>query len=182
MDAYRIFAKYYDELTKNVDYAHRAEKLDSLIKEYNKKAKLVLDLACGTGSLTLELLKLGYDVIGVDSSTEMLSIASKKCCGKALLLNQGAEDLDLYGTVDAVICMLDSVNHFKDKGVIMKVFEKMGREGMKLVYRSFLSATAGKENELNIVFSFNCAAKFKVRLGVFRSAWQIKNYPFRFTA
>lgn len=123
MSGYTCFARYYDSLTKNVGYAPRAKLLDKIIRKYYKDARLLLDLACGTGSLTAELLRLGYDVIGADASAEMLAVAAGKCGGKALLLNQDMGGLDLYGTVDAVICALDSVNHLPGESAVQKTFE-----------------------------------------------------------
>lgn len=111
--AYTCFASYYDSLTDDVSYRSRAVYFDSLIKKYAADAKLILDFACGTGSLCAELLPLGYDVIGVDGSAEMLSIAVQKA-PEALFLCQNMTELNLYGTVDATICALDSLNHLAD--------------------------------------------------------------------
>ena len=66
--AYEVFAQVYDALTRNVDYPARAAYLDKLIRRYGNGGEIVLDLACGTGSLTVELDRLGYDMIGVDKS------------------------------------------------------------------------------------------------------------------
>lgn len=128
MTGYSIFAKYYDELTSNVDYPARAAYFSSLIRRTVKDANLVLDLACGTGSLTLELCKLGYDMIGTDSSTDMLGVAMQKSFQadkQILFLNQSMEDLDLYGTVDAVVCALDSINHLPDENALDIVFSRV---------------------------------------------------------
>jgi len=111
--AYGVFARYYDALTANVQYKSRAVYFDGLIKKHIPDAKLLLDLACGTGSLSFEMSSLGYDIIGVDASPDMLSVAAQKnvCEPRVLFLNQAMQDLELYGTVDAAICALDSLNH-----------------------------------------------------------------------
>lgn len=126
--AYEMFAQVYDQLTGNVDYPARAAYLDRLIRSYAPGGKIVLDLACGTGSLTVALDDLGYDMIGADPSQEMLAQAQEKnaLLGKQILyLCQGMENLDLYGTVDAVVCMLDSVNHVTDPARLKKGFERV---------------------------------------------------------
>lgn len=126
--AYEVFAQVYDVLTQNVDYPARAAYLDKLIKQHTDACEIVLDLACGTGSLTLELDRLGYDMIGVDKSEAMLMQAQEKNArlGKSILyLCQGMEELDLYGTVDAVVCMLDSVNHVTDETRLQRAFDRV---------------------------------------------------------
>ena len=111
--AYGVFARHYDALTANVNYNLRAVYFDSLIQKYLSGAKLLLDLACGTGSLSFEMARLGYEVIGVDASADMLSVAMHKNddSARVIFLNQTMQGLDLYGTVDAVVCALDSINH-----------------------------------------------------------------------
>lgn len=128
MSKYDIFAQYYDLLTKNVDYAGRAEYLMKLFRRLNHPAGIALDLACGTGSLTLELFKRGVDVYGVDSSPSMLSIAKDKCYEQEvdiLFLCQKMQNLDLYGTVDTVICALDSINHLENSDQIQETFRRV---------------------------------------------------------
>ena len=126
--AYEVFAQVYDALTRNVDYPARAAYLDKLIRRYGNGGGIVLDLACGTGSLTVELDRLGYDMIGVDKSEAMLMQAQEKNLrlGKSILyLCQGMEELDLYGTVDAVVCVLDSVNHVTDRALLQRAFDRV---------------------------------------------------------
>ena len=128
MSIYSNFARYYDSLTANVDYKSIANAIEGYIKENAPTSNLLLDVACGTGSLAIELANLGYDVIGVDSSCEMLSEAMGKACsqGKQILfLNQSMCELDLYGTVGVAVCTLDSINHITDIDVVDKVFSKV---------------------------------------------------------
>lgn len=128
MGNYAVFAQYYDTLTANVGYAQRAEYFLSLFKKLGHTPGLTLDLACGTGSLTLELFRRGLDIYGVDSSVEMLSEARTKCAqagADILFLCQKMQSLDLYGTVDTVICSLDSLNHLAGQQELGQVFQKV---------------------------------------------------------
>ena len=122
------FSKYYDELLSDLDYAKRADFLCRLAKKYRNEINLVLDLACGTGSLSTELANLGKDVIAVDNSYEMLMIAREKNMEtepQILFLCQDMEELDLYGTVDVAFCTQDSFNHLKNKDSLLKAFERL---------------------------------------------------------
>lgn len=128
MGNYAVFAQFYDALTANVGYARRAEYFLALLEKRGHAPGLTLDLACGTGSLTLELFRRGVDVYGVDGSVEMLSEARMKCADAGadiLFLCQKMQALDLYGTVDTVICSLDSLNHLEGREEMQKVFEKV---------------------------------------------------------
>ena len=78
MRGYGAFAWYYDELTENVSYQKRADYFLQLIEKFGSSGPIVLDLACGTGSLSMELAQRGCDVIGVDASEDMLSVAQEK--------------------------------------------------------------------------------------------------------
>ena len=126
--AYQAFASYYDRLIGNeVDYRARARYFDALIRRYadTPEQNLLLDLACGTGSLSVELSAIGYDVIGVDASAEMLAEAAAKGRGKILFLCQAFDTLDLYGTVGAVVCALDSLNHITDAAALEAAFARV---------------------------------------------------------
>jgi len=128
MSGYARFAQYYDVLTQNVGYAKRAEYFDSIIKQNLQDAGLLLDLACGTGSLSMEMAARGYDVIGVDASQEMLSVALQKAVQSEkdiLFLCQPMQRLDLYGTVDACVCALDSLNHLPDEAALEQVLARL---------------------------------------------------------
>ena len=126
--SYGIFAEFYDELTQNVGYDRRAAYLAVLLAKFGHNAGLTLDLACGTGSLTLELAKLGIDIYGADASEEMLSVAQEKAAQAnidTLFLCQKMQELDLYGTIDTCVCSLDSINHLTDINDVQKAFEKV---------------------------------------------------------
>lgn len=111
---YSEFAKYYSKLNINADYKKRAEYILALFNRFDKKPTLLLDLCCGTGEFSRLFKKEGISVIGVDISPEMLSVAREMDESDNLYLLQDAAELDLYGTVDGAVCMLDSLNHITD--------------------------------------------------------------------
>jgi cyclopropane fatty-acyl-phospholipid synthase-like methyltransferase len=89
---------------------------------------MLLDLACGSGSLSVELAKRGVDMIGVDGSEEMLMAASDKSAKAGtpmMLLCQDMRELDLYGTVNGAVCILDSLNHLCRTGDLAEVFKRL---------------------------------------------------------
>ena len=122
--SYEAFARVYDQLTFNVDYAGYASFIHTCLLAHNVRDGLVLDAACGTGSIDVFLRELGYDMILADDSRDMLMEASAKVPG-ALLLCQSMTALDLYGTVRACICTLDSVNHLPSARDVRAFFEKV---------------------------------------------------------
>lgn len=116
MSAYDSLAQFYDQLTQDVDYEKFAGFYEKIFEKSGLHVKTVLDLACGTGSLSCVMARRGYEMIAVDGSTDMLSAAMAKfsCLDSVippLVLNQQMDELDLYGTVDAEICMLDGINY-----------------------------------------------------------------------
>ncbi|UOO38775.1 class I SAM-dependent methyltransferase [Oscillospiraceae bacterium CM] len=93
-----------------------ADFYEQLFRERGLAVRSIVDLACGTGTLTSLLAGRGYDMIGVDASEDMLAQAAEKAeglSGRLLLLNQPMECLDLFGTVDAAVCSLDGINYVK---------------------------------------------------------------------
>ena len=113
---YGNLAPFYDKFNKDIDYSAWADFIERLIAEnYTEgKPELVLDLACGTGSMTLELASRGYDMTGVDYSPEMLDEARSRAEKRGLdvlWLCQDMREFELYGTVDVTVCCLDSINH-----------------------------------------------------------------------
>jgi SAM-dependent methyltransferase len=93
-----------------------------LFDKYGRKPRLILDLACGTGSLTSLLHKRGYDIIGLDSSAEMLAVAKDKE-PNILYINQDMREFELYGTVDTVLCLCDGLNYILRKDELLKIFK-----------------------------------------------------------
>lgn len=122
---YDSFAEVYDALTYDVEYENRVDYIVGLMKKFSDiPVSMILDLACGTGTVSVMLCDKGYDVIGVDSSAEMLGQAKKKQGDRDILfLNQEMRDFELYGTVDAVVCLLDSVNYVLDSEDLLSCFK-----------------------------------------------------------
>lgn len=108
--SYSSLAEVYDKLTTNVEYEKRAEYIQSLLEKHGANGGILLDLACGTGTLSKELAKYGYDMILCDLSAEMLAFAREKL-PHSLILCQSMTELDLYGTINHAVCSLDSINH-----------------------------------------------------------------------
>lgn len=128
MSGYGNFAHYYDILTGNISYKDRAAYFDMLIKKHGGKKNLLLDLACGTGSLSEEMCRLGYDVIAVDGSEEMLNEALDKKFDSGLNIQYLCQDmtkLDMFGTIDVTICALDSLNHLPDLDAIKQTINRV---------------------------------------------------------
>lgn len=126
--SYGVFSEFYDALTANVSYDTVSQVLSSLLTRYGKGRGLLLDLACGTGSVSVRLAKKGYEVIGVDLSPEMLSEAQNKAYSAGqniLFLCQDMTALDLYGTVDAAVCTLDGLCHLPDEESVFAALQKV---------------------------------------------------------
>ena len=119
---YDLLAPFYDKFNGDINYSDWADFIEKIIEREYKlgKPELVLDLGCGTGSMTLELAGRGYDMTGVDYSSEMLDIARERAEneGKSadiLWLLQDMREFELYGTVDVAVCCLDGINHLVSK-------------------------------------------------------------------
>ena len=162
MEAYTSFAQVYDLFQDNIPYGEWADYLKSLLNEYGVKDGLVLDLGCGTGSITELLAKAGYDMIGVDNSEEMLEIAreaeyeadawsaaeawdeadetdepeeyaelgepdepDERPNGGILYLLEDMRELELYGSVCAVVSVCDSMNYILEEADLREVFSRV---------------------------------------------------------
>lgn len=138
MDIYQDFADVYDELMDNTPYEAWAERLDGLIRKYgvskpernargllDSERNLVLDLGCGTGTLTELMYRKGYDMIGVDISDAMLNRAMEKkerSGSEILYLQQDMRELELYSTVGTIFCVCDSLNYILEEEELEQVF------------------------------------------------------------
>lgn len=138
MEAYGDFAGVYDELMDNTPYLLWGERLDSLIRKYgvskperdaeellDSERNLVVDLGCGTGTLTELMYGKGYDMIGVDVSEAMLNIAmgkKEKSGDEILYLLQDMRELELYSTVGTVYSVCDSLNYVLEEEELLAVF------------------------------------------------------------
>ena len=127
MDSYVAFAGSYDELTTDVPYGAFADFYEDIFNVNGLKPNSLIDLACGTGTLTEIMAGRGYDMTAVDSSPDMLAVAADKLSGldnRPLLLCQRLEELDLYGTVDTAYCSLDAINYIPGS-LLPEVFERV---------------------------------------------------------
>ncbi len=163
---YDLLAPVYDEINKDIDYSSWADFIEAAVNANSQiRPELVLDLGCGTGSMTLELAKRGYDMTGVDISVEMLDIARERACdagldGKMLWLCQDMTEFELYGTVDLAVSCLDCLNHLTSTKALDKclslvhnylipdglfVFDVNGKAKFENVYadRSYVMETDG---------------------------------------
>ena len=127
--AYEYLAGCYDRFTTDVHYAAWADYLEKHFARSKLPIHTVLDLACGTGSLTCELAGRGYEMIGADLSEEMLAQAAEKARDvegiPPIFLHQAMEKLDLYGTIDACVCCLDSVNYVTQPKKLARAFQRV---------------------------------------------------------
>jgi len=127
MSCYGPLAQWYDQLTGDVSYEDFADLYEQLFRRESGEFHTLLDLACGTGTLTSIMTRRGYEMIAVDSSEDMLLQAREKAAGLSpapLYLMQDAEELDLYGTVDACYCSLDGMNYIPQDSV-PEVFHRL---------------------------------------------------------
>lgn len=123
MSGYESLSMVYDRLME-VDYSERADYLLSLFSLHGGKYGTLLDLACGSGTLTAQLIARGCDMVAVDGSEEMLARAAEKA-PEALLLCQDMRELDLYGTVEGAVCTLDSFNHLLKTADIAETLRRL---------------------------------------------------------
>lgn len=129
MESYSAIYGIYDDINKSVDYSSFADFYERCFEKYMKaKPILVLDLACGTGVMTEELDKRGYDMTGIDLSYDMLCMAKDRAYDSGrqdniLYLCQNMTEFELYGTVDACVCTLDGINYLTEDGDMKKTFD-----------------------------------------------------------
>ncbi len=123
-EGYDAIAGVYDKLNRDIDYESWADFFEARFEEFlSEKPHLILDLACGTGRMTRTLAARGYDMIGIDGSADMLSEAYAQGAEGILYLLQDMRSFELYGTVGAVVCCLDSVNYLLTSEDMKKMME-----------------------------------------------------------
>lgn len=127
MNSYSNFASIYDCLMhSDIGYEKWADYIENIFDMYGINPKLVCDLACGTGNITIPMAKRGYDMTGVDISEDMLNIAREKAQGLDILfLNQSITRLDLYGTMGAFLCMIDGINYCLVPSLLQRAFKRI---------------------------------------------------------
>ena len=149
MEAYSGFAKVYDLFMDNIPYEEWTDYVKELFAEEGVKDGILLDLGCGTGSVTELLSKSGFDMIGIDNSEEMLEIAMEKRAESGLdilYLLQDMREFELYGTVKGVVSICDSMNYILDDEDLLDVF--------KLVHNYL-------DNEGIFIFDMNTMYKYE---------------------
>ena len=127
MDAYQSLSGFYDSLTTDIPYEAFADYYEFVFRQHPGEFRMLLDLCCGTGTLTRILAQRGYEMIAADASEEMLMQAREKCQDlpiPPLFLCQEAAELDLYGTVDAAVCSLDGMNYLPPED-LPEVFHRL---------------------------------------------------------
>ena len=129
MEAYSALAPYYDAFNRDVPYDGILRFYQRLFARVGISPQLVLDLACGTGAMSVRLAAAGYEVIAADASSQMLSIASARPVPEnaiaPIYLCQRMERLDLYGTIDAAVCCLDGVGYVTKPETLARAFSRV---------------------------------------------------------
>ena len=129
MEAYSALAPYYDAFNRDVPYDGILRFYQRLFARAGISPQLVLDLACGTGAMSIRLAAAGYEVIAADASSQMLSIASARPVPEnaiaPIYLCQRMERLDLYGTIDAAVCCLDGVGYVTKPETLARAFSRV---------------------------------------------------------
>jgi SAM-dependent methyltransferase len=123
MADYEGFAEVYDTFMQDTPYDEWTAYIERIWEHFGLKPKLVCDLACGTGSITTRLAAKGYDMIGIDLSDAMLNKARDKSPESILYLNQDMREFELFGTVDSIVCLCDSINYITDSEDLLTVFK-----------------------------------------------------------
>ena len=126
MEMYEDFALVYDRFMDETPYEEWCQFVVGRLKQDQITDGILLDLGCGTGSMTELLAKQGYDMIGVDLSDSMLDIAIEKRAQSGhniLYLQQDMREFELYGTVRAVICLCDSLNYLLEEDDLLTTFK-----------------------------------------------------------
>lgn len=166
MEAYQDFSYVYDAFMDETPYGEWCERIDALIKKHgisepkrnaedilDSEKNLVIDLGCGTGTLTELLYQKGYDMIGVDNSESMLGIAMEKRAmseSEILYLLQDMRELELYSTVGTVVSVCDSVNYILEEEELLQVFSLVNN----YLYPGGI-----------FIFDFNTAYKYREIIG-----------------
>ena len=148
MNSYNDLAYIYDSLMHaDINYEEWADYIENLFDRYGVSPSLVCDLACGTGNMTIPLAKRGYDMTGVDISSDMLNAAREKSPENILYLNQSITKLDLFGTMGAFLCMIDGFNYILSPQLLI--------ESLKRIKNCFMDKDA--------VLIFDISTRYKLK-------------------
>lgn len=121
--SYTEFSKIYDIFMEDVPYEKWKNQITDILYSYDIKKGIIADLGCGTGTLTRLMADAGFDMIGIDNSADMLSVALEKSCGEILYLLQDMREFELYGTCAAIISRCDCINYIIEDEDLIKVFK-----------------------------------------------------------
>ncbi|MBE5917224.1 MAG: class I SAM-dependent methyltransferase [Pseudobutyrivibrio ruminis] len=122
MEAYTAFASVYEMYMDNIPYDEWANNIKALFEKYNMPMEIVCDIGCGTGQMTRRLKAMGYDMIGIDNSYDMLMEAMANEDSQGILyLCQDMRSFELYGTVGAVVSVCDSINYLRSEAELLEV-------------------------------------------------------------
>lgn len=124
-DAYTVFAEVYDLFMDEIPYDKWCDYVAGLLHEHGTAGGVVAELGCGTGRMTRLLADKGYDMIGIDSSEDMLYVARENSDDSILYLQQRMQDLELYGTVEAFVSICDSMNYILTEEDFLCVLKKV---------------------------------------------------------
>lgn len=125
MGAYESFASVYDLFMDEINYDEWVYYVEKLWNRFDLKPDIVCELGCGTGNISLRLAEKGYETIGIDISADMLSEAKMKAEQNGtdvLFLLQDMREFELYGTVNSILCLCDSLNYITDDEDMQQVF------------------------------------------------------------
>ena len=117
MDAYKALAASYDRLTNDVDYESVVDFYNKILIKEHVRPRTAVDLACGTGSVSMLLAKQGIQVVAVDMAEDMLTVAMEKAMelpNPPLFVCQRLQELKLPRGVDLAVCALDSLDYITD--------------------------------------------------------------------
>ncbi len=126
MSIYNSFADVYDIFMDNIPYDEWVDFIEKIWDKYDLKPELVCEIGCGTGNITQRLANKNYDMIGIDLSQDMLMVARDKNYDNEtniLYLGQDMRSFELFGTVDCILSICDSLNYIKTEEDLLKVFK-----------------------------------------------------------
>lgn len=153
MKSYIGLAQVYDQLMDHIDYQSVTDFYLKAARKFGWQGKNILDLACGTGNITLQLLQQGFEVLGLDFSEQMLAIADAKIYQAGFiphLICQNMKNIKIPSQVDLVLCSFDSINYLVKKEEVQQVFNQVFKQLTK---------------EGFFLFDVNSEYKFKEVLG-----------------
>ncbi len=137
MNAYHTLASSYDRLTNDVDYGRIVDFYHAILDREGLRPRTAADLACGTGSVALELTRRGYPVVGVDMSEEMLTVAlqrAQELDRPPLFIHQQLQQLHLARAVDMAVCALDGLDYITEPAdcqrAICRVYDALNPGGI----------------------------------------------------